>query len=321
LVKVRLPRRILYSSAEVRSAIVNLFHDGGARRIAISAFVGDGADAYLPNPKGLRLICSPTPGATNPNALRHLLKQGTKVEFVDSLHMKIYWAEGRGAVITSANLSTNAMGIGGLKEAGVLLSASEVDIDRIVTQLKPRPAEPELRRLDLKHREYFKRVGWTGVPRNVVSFPEWYESPVRERWKFCVCSTFSTDLSDTAIQSVRKEFNKKPHDWIFTERRQYRPDDRILAVNVKGKRVTQIHWFFADRVFAVPRSDRNFDRYLPFETVQIHGPKQYTPPPFSSDRRFRAALASLNSSGRLPDSDANCVLGDSTLRVLYHSLS
>ena len=57
--------RVLYTSTEVRSAIVNLFRHRDSERIAISAFVGDGADAYLPYPKGLQLICSPTPGATN----------------------------------------------------------------------------------------------------------------------------------------------------------------------------------------------------------------------------------------------------------------
>jgi len=57
---------VLYNSAEVRSAIIELFRAGGPRRMAISAFAGDGADARLPCPKDLRPICSPTPGATNP---------------------------------------------------------------------------------------------------------------------------------------------------------------------------------------------------------------------------------------------------------------
>src|ERR1017187_1223207 len=114
-------RRVLYNSAEVRSAIIELFRGGDAKGIAISAFVGDGSDAYLPCPKGLRLICSPTPGATNPGTLRLLISKGVTVEFVDGLHMKVYWAENRGAVVTSANLFTNAMGVGGLKEAGVFL--------------------------------------------------------------------------------------------------------------------------------------------------------------------------------------------------------
>src|SRR5262249_52487710 len=149
------------NSTEVRSAIIDLFGDGATDRVAISAFVGDGADAYLPYPKGLRLICSPTPGATNPRTLRLLMSKGVTVEFVDRLHMKVYWAKDRGAVVASANLSTNAMGIGSLKEAGVLLPPNEFHIERILKQLRPRPAKSELRRLDVKHKEYYKRVPWT----------------------------------------------------------------------------------------------------------------------------------------------------------------
>jgi hypothetical protein len=198
-------RRVLYNSTAVRSAIVNLFRTGGSARVAISAFVGDGADAYLPCPKGLRLICSPTPGATNPRTLRLLMSKGVTVEFVERLHMKVYWAEGRGAVVASANLSANAMGIGGLKEAGVLLPPDEVDIGRILKQLKPRPAKPELRRLDVEHRAYWKRAPRVGVRHKAISYTEWFKSPAPEQWRICTYSTVSNDLSDTALQIIDLE--------------------------------------------------------------------------------------------------------------------
>src|SRR5262245_37865896 len=110
---------VLYTAAEVRSAIVRLFSFSRGRRVAISAFVGDGAEAYLPKPSGIQLICWPKEGGTNPNALRRLMAKGVEVFFCDALHMKVYWAEGRGAVVTSANLSRNALGAGDLKEVGV----------------------------------------------------------------------------------------------------------------------------------------------------------------------------------------------------------
>ncbi len=62
--------------------------------------------------------------------------------------MKVYWSEGVGAVVTSANLSTNAMGVGGLKEAGVLLGPEFIDIAKLLKPLERRPAEPHLHDLD-----------------------------------------------------------------------------------------------------------------------------------------------------------------------------
>ena len=107
--------KLLYTSGEVRSAIQELFSFSQGRRVAISAFVGEGAGAFLPYPKGIELICWPQPGGTNPTGVRALMTSGVQVKFADRLHMKVYWAEGKGAVVTSANLSTNALGAGNLR--------------------------------------------------------------------------------------------------------------------------------------------------------------------------------------------------------------
>src|SRR6266481_6428051 len=77
-------RVILYTSAEVRRAIIEIFSTGIGRRVAISAFVGSGAEAYLPRANGLQLYCWPKEGGTNPVAIRKLLKLGVHVFFVDS---------------------------------------------------------------------------------------------------------------------------------------------------------------------------------------------------------------------------------------------
>lgn len=66
--------KILYSSADVRKAIVELFSLSKGRRVAVVAFVGRGAKACLPKPKGLELFCWPKEGGTNPDVLRDLLK-------------------------------------------------------------------------------------------------------------------------------------------------------------------------------------------------------------------------------------------------------
>lgn len=46
--------------------------------------------------------------------------------------MKVYWAERRATIITSANLSTNALGAGNLKEFGAFLRSGAIDIDGLI---------------------------------------------------------------------------------------------------------------------------------------------------------------------------------------------
>jgi hypothetical protein len=99
--------RILYDSESVRNSIIELFEDPRKRRVAVVAFVGEGAEAYLPNPAGLELFCWPKPGNTDPDTLISLMKRGAKVSFVNDLHMKVYWSESNGTILTSANLSTS----------------------------------------------------------------------------------------------------------------------------------------------------------------------------------------------------------------------
>jgi hypothetical protein len=68
--------------------------------------------------------------------------------------MKVYWASKPGVVITSANLSTNALGAGDLKEFGVLLPATSIDIDEVIKTLKLRPfSREEMDRLERDHRK------------------------------------------------------------------------------------------------------------------------------------------------------------------------
>jgi hypothetical protein len=175
---------ILYDSIAVRKAVVKLFSDPSDRRVAISAFVGDGAEAFLPFPQDIELICWPNPTGSNPSAIRRLLAKGVDVRFSDSLHMKIYWSSRGGAVVTSANLSTNALGAGGLKEVGVRLPPGELNIQRILSALKMRSVTPA--ELDLLDRERDRYVVRTQMLHPKVSrrdsFPDWYESPMRKRW-------------------------------------------------------------------------------------------------------------------------------------------
>ncbi len=124
--------KILYSSEEIRNNIVDLFNNPHNRRIAIDAFVSDGAEAYLPNPSGLEVYCCPEPESTDPDTLIDLIERGAKVYFVDKLHIKVYHCEGIGTIVTSANLSRNALGAGNLLETGVLLSSGDLEIKNLI---------------------------------------------------------------------------------------------------------------------------------------------------------------------------------------------
>src|SRR5690349_21276883 len=131
------PSQILYTSTDVRSAIIDVFRNSRGRRVAITAFVGNGVESYLPKPKGIELVCWPKAGGTNPEAIRKLIKLGVSVSFSPGLHMKIYWTEDVGAVITSANLSTNALGAGNLMEFGVLVPSKQIDINKLLRRINP----------------------------------------------------------------------------------------------------------------------------------------------------------------------------------------
>lgn len=111
--------KILSSSKEIKAAIRDIFSIKNQRRVAVTAFVGDEANAYLSYPQGIELYCWPKAGGTNPAAISDLQTRGVKVYFSDSLHMKLYWSK-KGVIITSANLSTNSSKqIEGLRQKAV----------------------------------------------------------------------------------------------------------------------------------------------------------------------------------------------------------
>jgi len=162
--------------------------------------------------------------------------------------------------------------VGGLKEAGVLLGPGELDINRILKQLTRRSAERELQLLDRQHKRFYSQVGWNTRIRATPSYKEWFDSPARSRWKILLFSTVSNKLSDVATKGVREEFGRKPHDWIWSERPTVRETDWVLCGFIARRKLQRLSWLFAERVIAVPKSDRYYYREFPYEVVQIHGP-------------------------------------------------
>lgn len=289
--------KILYTSAEVRQAIKSLFSTSKGRRVAITAFVGDSAGAYLPKPEGIELICWPKAGGTNPNAVRDLIARKVDVRFADSVHMKIYWAEGKGAVITSANLSTYALGSGGLKEVGVLLPAGKVNIGKIITSLDSRPvSNAELLKLDDAHSNFVKASRMIKnekmAEHRAKSFSKWYSLTARPRWKFGWYWSMRVPLSARAKSVLEKEHGSSDcHDIMTATEGFFQENDWILCFNVDGKNARWASWMFAHHIVKVPPSDKKaYDAYAPNQVLQVYKLKAYDQPPFRLDRKLKYAL-------------------------------
>jgi predicted aspartyl protease len=284
--------KILYKSSEVRSEIINMFSSSKGRKVAITAFVGEGAEAYLPKPKKIQLICWPKAGGTNPYALRQLIKIGVKVFFVDSLHIKLYWTEDAGAILTSANLSTNALGSGNLKEMGILMSSTDVDIDKIISFLKPRKASPlELLKLDRQSKIYHKINPNKNQTHKPFSFKDWYESFAPSLWKLGWFACYGGDFCLKAIEFSKKEYGVKPYTFVEGKKGDYEKEDWILYFKIGKKSISDFHWIYAEKVFKVSQREKDvYNQDYPYQAIQIWSIKHYPSQPFVINNNFRNAF-------------------------------
>lgn len=284
--------KMLHTSSAVRKAVIDLFSHSNSRRVAISAFVGDGAEAYLPKPKSLELICWPKAGGTNPNTIRKLIKKKVKVRFADSLHMKVYWTEDLGAVVTSANLSTNALGSGNLKEIGVQLPAGALDIDRVITSLKPyKVTNTRLLKLDDAHKDHAARNAGFHKKSQADTWADWYALKPWSTWKLGWYDDWG-DASEIAQQISKRDYGiSDPFDILSGSKGDYSRGNWILGFYLKDK-PSRLKWFFVDYYVRVPKSDTKvYNSDWPFQAVQVHDRNKYPAPPFRIDTRLRKAFA------------------------------
>lgn len=124
----------LKNSHEIRKKLKYLFQTKFPK-VAVVAFVGSRAVDYISNYKNLTVYCWPHPGATNANGVRQLKSHGVRVNFCDNMHKKIYWAKDRGVIITSANLTYNALSGNVLQETGVFIDDKNFDIQSHINSL------------------------------------------------------------------------------------------------------------------------------------------------------------------------------------------
>jgi hypothetical protein len=284
--------RILDSSAAIRKAITDLMAPGKIRRVAITAFVGDGARAFIRNPKGVEIICWPKAGGTNPLELRRLKKAGARIRFADRVHMKVYWAARRGTIITSANLSTNALGAGSLKEFGVFLPADAVNIDDIIESLKSRSLNNrDLQRLEMEHRTLSasQRRHYDKIDR--VSYPEWFSLRPLAEWKLGWWDE-ECDLAKNAEEIIRTDFGKRTAcDWITGKEADYKKHDWVLCFRLTKEGAIAPSWIFVELLEKVSRHDKSaYDDDNPYQAIQVWTFKHHITPPFAITNNFRAAL-------------------------------
>lgn len=176
--------QLLQNSPAIKDCIQQLFA-GDGRKLVIVGFVGYGALDQLPRDiRDLMVVCWPKAGATNPDGVRRLLGAGIDVYFCDRLHSKIYCAEGKGIIICSANLSSNALGNGGQHEYGVYLPSAP-KFETLLSPLQYSKAEANaLSKLDFEQNLLVDVT--PDLDRNlaeVPSFLQYLESPAPKKWK------------------------------------------------------------------------------------------------------------------------------------------
>ena len=96
---------------------------------AAVAFIGEGTRKRIANKRASRIICDFDSFGTNPQEVKKLLDGGVVIKHLFSLHAKIIIGK-NSCIISSANLSTNGMGLEGEShpvnyEAGVLTDEIE----------------------------------------------------------------------------------------------------------------------------------------------------------------------------------------------------
>lgn len=283
--------KLLYSSADVRKAIVKLFRLSEGRRVAIVAFVGKGAETCLPKPRGLELFCWPKEGETNPDVVRDLIKRGAVVKFVDSLHMKLYWSEDQGAIITSANLSNNALGSGDLKEVGIKLGPGIVDVDRVLRSLDVRAVtDAELKQLDKRHKRYWiNNREATPKKGQARTFLEWLELPFKSDWKLGSWGA-TGPFSEEAKRISKEEYNvSSPHRFLGAKIGDYEEDDWVLTY--RETKPWEVEWLYVNYVVRIRKDEKAYDKDFPRQIVQVWPLSKYPLPPFRADKEFGQAFS------------------------------
>lgn len=246
----------LENSRDIRDSLSDLF-SSIERKYAVVAFVGKNAIDYLPNFKNTTVVCWPKAGGTNPEGIRKLINSGVTVKFCDHLHSKIFWCESKGIIVSSSNLSDNALGDSGLIEFAVRINDPEYDFcSKVLNPLKKKlrdVSDEELNKLDVENNRFNRKndIKHSGKSER-KDYSEWYKSKHRQKWKIVWYSEISKQ-DEITKDEVFEEFGvtkwKNDNDvdpGMFSEGDivfQFKMDEYECTIpRANGK------WFYVDMV-------------------------------------------------------------------------
>lgn len=289
---------ILYTPGSIHSRIKQLFVNPSRndKRIIIVAFIGQDVKSFLPSPRGITIICNPNPVATSVEAISYLKQCGAKVMFSNSLHMKVYYSKERGCIITSANLSNNALGSGRLKEMGVFIPAGQVDIDRIIKIARPyKVTSKALIEMDQRSKKINTALKNVKVNLNKdkqVEFGEWYQSREHKVWKMSAYNYIDVPFAKLAVEQTKMNYGKKePYSIMNLEKNQLKVADWLLCFRSDSKaKISNIEWMYIDFYVPVSKKEKGYDKDWPVQYVQVNPASKYPPPPFKLTPEFRQAF-------------------------------
>ena len=243
------------------------------RKIAVG-YVGSGWPLYIREHEKLEsFVVSPRLG-TNANAVRAIADVLTwdKVWLHDNLHAKIYIGQGK-AVLTSANLSENALEPGGLIEVGTvvqdrtLLVELEKYFEEILKEAKeqygtPKQKEARLKRLEDENKTRLKPAppigkAPTGVRYKLFSWTD--EAPTVDPAKFAYLVPLA--VAKAGPDEIDKWIEKNYGSCYFcAQGDDYHSGEWLLAFELDiqtESHVKKLTWHFVEEL--IPDASRELD--------------------------------------------------------------
>lgn len=277
----------LFNSRQIRTQLASLFSENG-KKWAIVAFVGYNALDHLPSQVSeLSIVCWPKAGGTNPDGVRRLIDHGISVYFCDRLHQKIYWREGAGLIVGSANLSENALGDGGLYEFGLFCDDKRFNIDQVLNALKYLPVTAEaLAKLDVEHAAQARQKDKidNSDPLTNLTFLEAIKTKHPKKWKLVTWSELRKS-NDHIRAEIETNFNTS--NWVNDNdvaSSGFHVGDFVLQVrtNEEGNiERANGRWLFVDHIVGKQGTRA---------VVQVKKLDSRTPTPFEVDSTFKKHL-------------------------------
>jgi hypothetical protein len=222
------------------------------------------------------------------------------VRFSRRLHMKVYWSEERGCVLTSANASANALGAGGLKEAGAWFPPGVVDIDALLSYADPvEVTKDALLKLQMATRRLpshlrpgtDRRKGKSGT---IHDFIHWWNSPLRDAdpWKLGWWSV-RLPFAKAAQDQAKLQYGvPTPTDFLGVATGQVKPGEWLLTFEARDSgQIRSPGWLFVDLVVGVDPDDADaHEKDFPYQAVQVFPNDKYPSPPFALTKPFVTAF-------------------------------